>query len=265
VLRHGIQCIMDCDLHAYDYGEKGNTERYGTRAVPSYRPDFWLLDVPVHFVAGGKDFLIPVANIEEQHVLINMMTAGATDVHGVNHPKGLSSIKTFDTAGHLQFTLTMDDPLISHVLDELEVPLPEAAAAAQRDTLAASTMSASGTTAAVAAGAAAGLPDVPPVLHEQPVGAVPPTAAAGAAGSDGSADYWSPPRSVVETPGVLRQLHEYTALGRQKRDEFGASLHDWTPARHRCMMFPWLAGFTKLDVVLDGFDDEAHEMGLARE
>jgi hypothetical protein len=37
----------------------------------------------------------------------------------------------------------------------------------------------------------------------------------------------------------------------------------WMPARLCAAKFPWLAGFSKLDLVLKGLDQEAVEMGLA--
>ena len=86
-----------------------NESRYGASGPPSYRPDYWLLDVPVHFVAGGKDVLIPVANVEEQHALICLI-----------HGPGASTLRTMDDAGHLDFTLTLSDELIRHVLQQLE-------------------------------------------------------------------------------------------------------------------------------------------------
>lgn len=290
VLRHGIQNVAKRDFTAYDYGKEGNRQRYGQDEAPSYRSDYWLLDVPIHFVAGGRDLLVPVANVEEQYALINMVTPG------------LASLKEFDDAGHLDFTLTLADEIISHVLEQLDVDAEQP----RRQPTAAMGPHHTGGMGAVGGGGAAGgsgagqgrsslhASEVPPVLHEilapQPdngaASAVPSpsstTAAAasvtagtgrtvgGATGSGstgtrsgaGPVDYWSPPRSVTSDPAVVRILEGYATQCVQRRAEFGGAVRSYDSSRLAVLRFPWLAGFSKLDVVLDGFDEEARDLGL---
>ena len=81
----------------YDFGAKENAERYGLAGgikagspPPSYREDFGLLaeaGVPIHFVAGGKDGLIPLANVQMQYELLRAVAPG------------LASIKVRETSG----------------------------------------------------------------------------------------------------------------------------------------------------------------------
>lgn len=63
VLRHGVQVMWAKDFCAFDYGRGGNLRRYGTDLPPMYRDYFHLIDLPVHFMAGTRDVLIPPANI----------------------------------------------------------------------------------------------------------------------------------------------------------------------------------------------------------
>ena len=63
VLRHGVQVMWAKDFCAFDYGRGGNLRRYGTELPPMYRDYFHLIDLPVHFMAGTRDVLIPPANI----------------------------------------------------------------------------------------------------------------------------------------------------------------------------------------------------------
>ena len=88
VIKHGIQCMLKREFSAQDYGAKENAERYGGDDPPSYRPDYALIDVPVHFIAGASDVLIPVQNLEEQYALLALL-----------HPQGNISMRTIDDAG----------------------------------------------------------------------------------------------------------------------------------------------------------------------
>lgn len=113
VVVHGVQNMRVCDWRPFDYGKKENIKRYGETSngqglPPSYRSDYALFDCPVHIVAGGKDQLIPVTNLESQHAMINAVRPG------------LATLTVFDDQGHLDFTLGLDDAVISHVLREIQ-------------------------------------------------------------------------------------------------------------------------------------------------
>ncbi len=195
VVRHGIQCVVDKEFHSYDYGAEENERRYGTPRPPSYRPDYGLLDVPTQFVAGGRDALIPVENVRHQY-----------EVMAALKPE-LVSLKVFETAGHLDFTLSLDDTIISYTLQQLEE------------------------------GATTRVPSSTRRMEAVPMPAVSPRAM---------------PMAIAARARLFEGFH----------DDALAEPPLWLPARECVKQYPWLAGFSKLDVVLDGLDAEAKEMGL---
>eukprot|EP01138_Halocafeteria_seosinensis_P013891 gb/GECG01014184.1/.p1 GENE.gb/GECG01014184.1/~~gb/GECG01014184.1/.p1 ORF type:complete len:1170 (+),score=113.19 gb/GECG01014184.1/:1-3510(+) len=108
VFLQGIHCMQEKDYCPYDFGKEENVKRYGTTSTPSYREDYGLIDIPVHFVGGARDYLIPAENLMVQRDAINLI-----------HP-GRSSLRIFEEAGHLDFTLGLDDGIIDHVLKEID-------------------------------------------------------------------------------------------------------------------------------------------------
>jgi pimeloyl-ACP methyl ester carboxylesterase len=73
VVVHGIQCMLAREFQAYDYNAAENQRRYGSTKPPSYRLDYGLYDIPIHFIAGGQDMLVPVENLEEQYLLLHAL------------------------------------------------------------------------------------------------------------------------------------------------------------------------------------------------
>jgi hypothetical protein len=229
VLRHGIQTMKSRDFHCYDYGKSENLRRYGQATAPSYRRDYSLFDTPIHIIAGGRDFLVPAANLEEQFALINMI-----------HP-GLATMREFDKAGHLDFTLTLADEIISHVLDEIELgfqcpvevgtptkgsgsKLPKIAHAPNVEGL-----------------AAGGSPKGLPVVQQEEIFRLPP-----AISGDGE---------------LMRELEQIAETAKARAHRVQKEVR-WRPAREQLILYPWLGSFSKLEAALDGFDQEAREMGL---
>lgn len=104
VIRHGVQCVLAGDMLAYSYGRAGNLYRYGVHPPPNYRHDFGLFSVPMRFVSGGRDWLIPAADVAIHHASVSMVKPG------------LSAMHTVHSAGHLDFTLGLDDRLIAHTV-----------------------------------------------------------------------------------------------------------------------------------------------------
>ncbi len=104
VIRHGVQCVLAGDMLAYSFGRAGNLYRYGVHPPPNYRHDFGLLSVPMRFVSGGRDWLIPAADVAIHHASVSMVKPG------------LSAMHTVHSAGHLDFTLGLDDRLIAHTV-----------------------------------------------------------------------------------------------------------------------------------------------------
>lgn len=121
VIRHGVQVMHAKDFHPFSFGTAGNWRRYGTALPPLYRDWYHLLDVPIHFVAGTRDVLIPPENIAIYNETINAAAPGT------------SSMAAFDM-GHLDFTLGLDDPPIAHVLRQICAPVPTAFARTDRHT-----------------------------------------------------------------------------------------------------------------------------------
>jgi len=63
VLRQGVQAMWAKNFSPYDYGSQENLRRYGASKPPLYRDWYELYDVPMHFMAGTRDVLIPPENI----------------------------------------------------------------------------------------------------------------------------------------------------------------------------------------------------------
>ena len=80
VLRHGVQVMWAKDFLSFDYGASENLRRYGTELPPLYRDYFHLFDLPVHFMAGTRDVLIPPQNIHIYNELINAAAPGTSSV-----------------------------------------------------------------------------------------------------------------------------------------------------------------------------------------
>lgn len=107
VVVHGVQCTRAHEWRPFDYGARENLRRYGCTPPPSFRADYGLLDVPIHFIAGAKDALIPPENLAIQVAGINAVTPG------------LATLSVFPDAGHLDFTLSTDDTVISTTLSSI--------------------------------------------------------------------------------------------------------------------------------------------------
>ena len=116
VMRHGCQGLIAREINAYDHGEARNRIRYGNPTPPNLRLDFGLIDVPIHFVAGGLDVLIPPENIELMARQLQALRPGIATYH------------CFPDLGHLDFTLSRDDGLVQFVLQKLREPEPETSA-----------------------------------------------------------------------------------------------------------------------------------------
>ena len=81
----------------------------------------------MHFVAGGKDSLIPPTNLRKQNAWINEASPGISTLK-VLCPSTMQlsqfsnfgfHLQEFDVLGHMDFTLGVDDDVISHVLKEI--------------------------------------------------------------------------------------------------------------------------------------------------
>jgi pimeloyl-ACP methyl ester carboxylesterase len=236
VIRMGAQNVFAGDFQCYDYGKKENRHRYGTDNPASYRHEYGLLDIPVHFVAGANDSLVPPEGIEEQVLLINMIhgcaAKGAT-VPGKSSANGngkgaVASLREFTDAGHLDFTLTLHDDIIDHVLRHL---FPDYCEREEK-----------------------------PRSEER-----------GATVDTEEGCILRNPRRLRKDSPRLERLRQLAAAAteRVQRDEAVTAGSPPTPyaasacsARRRALLHPILYGFTKLHVVLNALDEESKEMGL---
>lgn len=190
----------------------------------------------------------------------------------------VSSMLTFPRAGHLDFSLTISDAIISHILEEIDSAAAEAEDEADADSkercvgaaektcsdrvrgsaasaalrrrngrTPANATTAAGTSPAPAA-LAAGVSDHTPSF-------APEADAAGDATGESSASIGLDPDVRDIAHRAVDRLSEYYADG-------GGSGR-WRPARECALRHRWLFGLTKLDVALEALDAEAREMGLA--
>lgn len=265
VLRHGAQCALGSEFQPYDYAAGENQDRYHAPTPPSYRADYGLLDAPIHIVAGGRDFLVPPANLEEQYALFNMVRPG------------IATLREFTQAGHLDFTLTLADDIISHVLEELAATVPRVAAGLPPVPPAPRDFSTLYAAAAAAATTAATVPDrargggatvqrdfgvrewgdailaAPPIQHQ--LHRLATVACARAHSLPSNAVVTAPPPPPIP-PAASHLAHAPPA----SRWAVGVP---WRPAAVAAVDYPWLAGFTKWEAAWQGMDAEARELGLA--
>merc|ERR1711916_427834 len=114
VFRHFLQLARAQTFQAFDYGSAAaNLAAYGQPRPTNFFALYHLFDVPVRFVMGLRDRLI-----EPENILKHFHTLSAV------RPE-LAFLKTFD-CGHIDFTLGLNDDLISYILSVLPAPSGEA-------------------------------------------------------------------------------------------------------------------------------------------
>jgi pimeloyl-ACP methyl ester carboxylesterase len=111
VMRHGLQCKNAGVFNSYDYGDDAeNVKRYGQKKPPCYLDFYDKIDVPVDFVGGGDDRLIPAEDVRLHCEYLQRVSPH------------LASYKEFPCAGHLSFTIGQDETewqaIVEHVLDK---------------------------------------------------------------------------------------------------------------------------------------------------
>lgn len=98
---------------SFDYPGDGNTLRYGQREPLRYTDFYDQFDVPVHFVAGKHDSIVPSTQVFRHYTKLLPVLGNRT------------SYAEFENAGHLQFTIGLDHDVISYVLYRLNLEGPE--------------------------------------------------------------------------------------------------------------------------------------------
>lgn len=264
--------------------------------------------VDISWIGGGLDLLVPPANLEEQHRLVLAIQrlasqrqrsggfaaggAGATSDGDHASASGSggestadeaapapapwmrrggsrSTMLTFPRAGHLDFSLTISDAIISHILEEIDSTSTAATFAATAPLPAPGP--ASGPTAAAQTHPdATADTDFDPILGLEPdVRDIAHTAVrrlaeyyADGGGSGVTAAVEPEVAGAARTgsgPGPGAGAGTATAAG----GSGPAAPSRWRPARECALRHRWLFGLTKLDVALEALDAEAREMGLA--
>lgn len=104
IYRHFVQIWRACQFQAFDYGSKKNRQLYGSERPLPMLENYKLIDVPIAFCYGSDDVLIPPSNVK---------------AHFQAMRPELATIHEFGSAGHLEFTVGLNDELISKILQIL--------------------------------------------------------------------------------------------------------------------------------------------------
>ncbi len=79
-------------------------KRYNSETPPRYDSRYGKINIPVHFVAGGMDKLVPEKDVYFHFTLLKKA-----------RPE-LASYSFFKNAGHLEFTIGLDSEVNNHIL-----------------------------------------------------------------------------------------------------------------------------------------------------
>ena len=104
IYRHFVQIWRSATFQAFDYGSVKNEQIYGSRKPLQMLSNYSKIDIPVNFVYGANDLLIPAENIKAHF-----------DAMSSVRPQ-LASLTEFDT-GHLEFTVGLRDYHIDKLLE----------------------------------------------------------------------------------------------------------------------------------------------------
>lgn len=259
VIRHGVQCVLSGDMVAYSYGRAGNLYRYGVHPPPNYRHDFGLFSVPMRFVSGGRDWLIPAADVAIHHASVSMVKPG------------LSAMHTVHSAGHLDFTLGLDDRLIAHTvrliaLQPTKLPPPAAGGGSRRPHQLRRRPSAQ-SSAPDAGGAASGDTDsasdaeVEVTLPSADAKHMQPVATVAARKTHALADAFSSAHDAL-----LAALRAKVSPGdsvaaatawRRVREHLAALTTAYRPCSVMAQLYPWLRSLDKMQAAFARLDAEA--------
>jgi pimeloyl-ACP methyl ester carboxylesterase len=93
----------------YDYeNEFQNWMHYGSSKPLNILDNYHLLDIPIHFIAGDDDTLIPPEDVIVQHEALKR-----------HHPE-LSRFVCFEGFSHLHFTYSQNDNVIGYISEQLD-------------------------------------------------------------------------------------------------------------------------------------------------
>lgn len=104
LFRHFWQLYESRKFQMYDYGcPEKNLAAYGSPAPPDLLEHYELINIPVHFLCGSEDRLIP-----PEDVAVHFHALEAT------HPE-LAVMHVLDGVSHLSFTYAQNEQLISYI------------------------------------------------------------------------------------------------------------------------------------------------------
>jgi len=109
VFKHFWQMYVSGKFQMYDFGDAKNRELYGKEfsRPPDMHSFFQLIDIPVHFLCGELDLLIPPSD-----VFVHFTTLRS-------HSPDLATFVCFKDANHINFTYGQDEHIISYVRYQL--------------------------------------------------------------------------------------------------------------------------------------------------
>jgi len=105
VYKHFLQLWKTQRFQAFDYGKQRNLQEYGTPQPIDFFKNFDKIDVPIYFVMGLCDTLIPPASVMTHYATLNEL-----------NPK-LAHLKAFPKMGHIDFTVGAKQSLSNYIFD----------------------------------------------------------------------------------------------------------------------------------------------------
>ncbi len=112
IILQGLDLILNDKYTMFDFGKEGNEKRYHDDKPIDYKNCFQLIDIPMHYIGGKYDTLVPPKDVKRHVQYIQE-----------KHPE-LATFKVFDTAGHLQFTIGLNHDSIDYIVKLLNEETP---------------------------------------------------------------------------------------------------------------------------------------------
>lgn len=103
VFKQFWNCYHKRAFLSFDYGPEGNLRHYGTQTPIDYMAHYHLIDVPIHFMAGQNDNLIPAKDIMKHYKVLHRASPS------------LATTKPFAGRGHLDFTYGLDQSIAEDI------------------------------------------------------------------------------------------------------------------------------------------------------
>lgn len=118
VFRQFWKCYVKGKFLSYDHGPEGNLKAYGTETPVDYMSHYNLVDIPIHFMAGQNDKLIPAKDCFKHYKTLH------------RHSPHLATCKPFEGRGHIDFTYGLDQEMTNEIFTHAAPPRPQPSPAA---------------------------------------------------------------------------------------------------------------------------------------